>query len=360
MSDILRGTIAGGSRLFGGYRGMKTLRFGKTAAALMLIAASATPQGQDSTPARRNLLIMAEMLPGEYDNMNQNYFDGRRKLPESERHPRVHTTITRVEAPRFGPFAFLWKNETETSGAPRRSWRIMTLEEGGAPDEVVMKHYFKENGEIRDADLADMAPSSLRRTDGCDYVFKRRADHFRGRQKEKACAFEWEGQRVYTANEISIARTSLWFNDHKFNVATGVRLASSGPDEPFWMERARTFHCYVDVPGVGGGRDIPFARHDDITLHDKGGTAIFKTREEKPREVYLRLQAVTWHVLNEANDNFNRNSLVLYAYERAADGSTTNGAYAFTDPDATRIGVNLGWMLANCAMTKRNEARPEP
>jgi hypothetical protein len=71
------------------------------------------------------------------------------------------------------------------------------------------------------------------------------------------------------------------------------------------------------------------------------------------------LRAVTWHVLNEKNGNFNRNSLVLYAMEKLADGSMKEHGYAFTDPAATRIGNNLKWMLVNCAIVPRDAARPE-
>ena len=51
---------------------------------------AAYAQGQDSTPAERNLLIMAEMLPGVYDNANQAYFDQRRGLPDDDR-PSIPT-----------------------------------------------------------------------------------------------------------------------------------------------------------------------------------------------------------------------------------------------------------------------------
>ncbi len=323
-------------------------------------APPAAAQGQDSTPGERSLLIMAELLPGLYDNMNQSYFDGRRKLPEADRHERIHTTITRVDAPAFGRHVFLWVNETQSAdGAGRRSYRVATLTAGPAADEVVMKSYFRMAGGITAAELATLAPTGLLSTPGCEYVFKRRADHFRGRQPDKACRFDWEGQKVYTDNEISLAKSSYWFVDHKYVIKTGKRITGVASGEPFWMERARQFHCYVDVPGVGGGRDIPFNRHDDIELHDKGGSTTFKTRDAQPKEVFLRLQSVTWQVLNEANDNFNRNSLVLYAFEKMPDGTLKNGSYVFTDPEATRIGNNLGWMLVNCAMTKRNEARPE-
>ncbi len=342
-----------------GYRVRTLAGHAWLAAAAAVMPSVVQAQGQDSTVGARNLLVMAELLPGEYDNVNQSYFDGRRKLPEADRHPRLHTTITRVEAPAFGEHAFLWINRTGTGESSLPSYRIATLAAGPGDDEVTMRHYLRTQGTLDAAELKTLAPSGLQRTEGCDYVFKRRADQFRGAQRARACEFDWEGRRVYTDNEIELSPSSLWFVDHKFEVRGGKRITGVGSGEPFWLERARVFHCYVDIPGVGGGRDIPFQRYDDITLHDKGGSHWFKTREAEPREIGIQLQAVTWHVLNENNGNFNRNSLVLYAMERLADGTTKEHGYAFTEPTADRIGNNLKWMLVNCAMTPRAEARPE-
>lgn len=335
------------------------------AAALLLAAAgSAVAQGQDSTAGERNLSIMAELLPGLYDNANQAYFDRRRGLPDADRHARVAIEIRRIEAPAFGADAFLWSSTSPgPEGSSRRADRIVTLEAGPGDDEVTMRHYLRMDGPIADGELASLRPADLRRTEGCDYVFRRRADHFRGLQRAGACRFEWEGRQVYTDNEIQLSRSSLWYHDHKFVQGSGERITGVASGEPFWLERAREFHCYADVPGVGGGRDIPFERYDGIVLHDKGGTHWFRTRataaEPEAREIGLSLQAVTWHVLNERNGNFNRNSLVLYVMERLPDGTVKEYGYAFTDPQAERIGHNLKWILVNCAITPRDQARPE-
>lgn len=327
--------------------------------ALVACASQAQAQGQDSTPGERNVLIMAELLPGEYDNGNQAMFDVRRKLPEGDRHVRMHASIKRISAPAFGEFVFLWVNTTGSGDDAKRSFRIATLAAGPADDEVTMRHYFRMQGEITETDVATLTPAALQRSEGCDYQFKRRADHFRGRQSDKTCRFDWEGQKVYTDNEILLSQGSLWTHDHKLVIRTGQRITGVASGEPFWLERARIFHCYADIPGVAGGRDIPFERYDDIVLHDKGGSYWFKTREAKPRDIGLMLQAVTWPILNERGGNFNRDSLVLYALERFADGSVKNMGYAFTEPGAERIGNNLQWMLINCAMTPRDQARPE-
>jgi hypothetical protein len=227
-----------------------------------------------------------------------------------------------------------------------------------------MRHYLRMSGDIRPEELATLTPADLRRTEGCDYHFERRAEHFRGLQRPKACRFEWEGQPVYTDNEISLSRGDLFVHDHKYRVKDGQRITGVASGDPYWLERARIFHCYADVPGVGGGVDVPFERFDRFTLHDKGGVHWFRStaypeRGLAARDIGLTLRAVTWHVLNEANGNFNRDSLVLSVMEKLPDGSVKEHGYAFTDPDAERIAINLKWMLGNCAITPRDQAKPE-
>lgn len=318
---------------------------------------AALSQGQDSSPGERYLRIMAEMLPGHYDNVNQHYFDGRRKLPANDRHARMSTTITRVRAPAFGSDVFLWVNRTDTPNGPGISSRIAVLVAGPGAAEVTMRHYLMSDGEPSPSELQALRPEDLRRTEGCDYIFVRRADHFSGKQNVKACQFEWEGQRVFTDHEIQLSKSSLWFNDHKWLVKTGERITGTASGEPYWLERSRTFHCYADIPGVGGGADIPFTRYDDILLHDKGGAYWF--RASTGQELGLTLRAVTWHLLNESNGYFNRNSMVLSVSERLADAQIKEHGYAFTDPDVERIALNLKWILVNCATVSRKDARPE-
>lgn len=328
-------------------------------AMLLTLPVPALGQGQDSTPGERYVRVMAELLPGTWDNASQAYFDRRRGLETGDRHDRVHTRITRVDAPAFGAYAFLWTSTVTTADGERStSHRLATLSADGAPDEVVMRHYISDHP-LTEAELTSLKPEGLRRTEGCDYFFKRRASAFRGAQKPGACAFDWEGQAVTTANVIELSEDDLFFNDHKTVAASGERITGVASGEPYWLERARHFTCHVDMPGVGGGRDEPFERYADIGLHDKGGVHWFMTREEPPRRMGLSLMAVTWQVLNEDNGNFNRDSLVIYVSEELEGGERKEHGYAFTAPDAERIGVNLKWLLANCSLVPPSVARPE-
>lgn len=278
---------------------------------LLAIAAQAFGQGQDSTPAERQLLVLAEMLPGHYSNANQAYFDTRRGLPEADRHGLLEVVVAPLKDYPGPGRAFSWRER----GAEARLVLTTTTD-----DPVGIRAAFES------PDGAGWRPDA-------DRVL---------RIVRSAGGFTGTGSAGFG---LQFSARELWLDP--------------GNGEPYWLERSREFHCYADIPGVGGGRDLPFERYDGFLLHDQGGEHWFTTRDREQRQLGLRLLRVNWHVLNEANGNFNRNSLVLYVNERLADGGSKEHAYAFTAPDADRIGVNLKWMLVNCAMTPREQARPE-
>lgn len=328
-----------------------------------LLASPVQAQGQDSTPAQRYLRVLAQLLPGVYDNANQNYFDRRRQLAEADRHARMHLEVSSITAPRLGEHVFLWTTTVTVDDKTRTSYRLVSLSADGPDDAVVMTHFFDRerriDSAVADQTLAALRADELTSTPGCEYYLKRRAESFRGQQRGRACQFDWEGQRVYTSNTIEWSREDAFINDHKVVLDTGERISGVASGEPYWLERARTFSCFVDVPGVGGGRDEVFERYDGISLHDKGGSHWLKTRGDNPQQIGVALQSVSWHVLNENNGNFNRDSLVVYVMERLADGTVKEHGYGFTEPNAERIGINLKWMLVNCALVPPGQAQPQ-
>lgn len=309
-------------------------------------------QGQDSTPGERYVRIVAELLPGTWDNANQHYFDSRRALPGEERHRRTRVVIEPVVAPQPGSRLFLWRAEHGVdAGEPVRDARVLRLAADGPTDAVAFTiAALPKDGLVDGKDLSERALQALEHADACTWTLRRDAGGFRGEPAPDRC----------TDPDLAGRWMSLSPRD-LFLAAPGL-VPADGPDArqaPYWLERARVFHCYADVPGVGGGRDEPFDRYDDMEIHDKGGMQWFTTRDADAREVGISLQAVTWHVLNEDNGNFNRNSLVIYVVEKLDDGSVKEHGYAFTDPEAERIGINLKWMLVNCSLVPRDEARPE-
>lgn len=105
------------------------------------------------------------------------------------------------------------------------------------------------------------------------------------------------------------------------------------------LRKARAFACWAAIPKAAGGwwgrRDIP--------LHDQGGMARLETDEPASQRFDLRLRNVVWP------SGPNRPSLVLYVHE---PGNPRALAYAWANPEATRVGINLRTVQASCTLAE--------
>ncbi|QMW23441.1 hypothetical protein [Sandaracinobacteroides saxicola] len=276
-------------------------------AALSFSAAHA--QGTDQLPAQRDLMVLGAWFAGDsrWDSIEQAYFEGRqRREGGNERDavdfPRRDLTLERLAT------TDLLALRASVAGAPSTRWRFTATPEG-----------------VRLA--RDDAP-------GCDLLLTRAAASFTG-STGPGC------------------RAPLFLD-----IGERTILLGPSPARATRYLKSRAFTCYVDIPGVGGGRAIPFKRFGPFTVPDQGGSARFDTHETPPRTLELRLRNVAW-AYNNAPGVFTRNSLTLYIAEIAADGGSKELAYVFGEPKAQRIGMNLKQLLANCAMVPLKDAKPE-
>ena len=258
-------------------------------------------QGQDTTPWSRDLQVIEVMLPGFYSNANQAYFDGRRKVdvPQSRHNLLIETADTGFDVTLSAPDGTVISNQR---------W---SLAEDDQREAVRMN--------ISDADgsalcpvwwIRDAAQFSAEGDAGCD-----------------------EG--INSPAALALGEQQFWWTPRGTS-ESAVKL-----------HRARQFTCYADIPGVGGGRDIPYTRYDNLSLHDQGAETWFV--DEDGRNLGLRLFNVDWPI-NNYDGYFTRDSLVIYVIEKLDDGGTKEHGYAFTLPEANRIGINLKWLLASCFM----------
>ena len=259
-------------------------------------------QGQDTTPWSRDLQVIEVMLPGFYSNANQAYFDGRRKVddPQSRHNLLIETADNGFHATLSAPDGSVISNQR---------W---SLAEDDQRQAVRM-------------DVSDATGKPL-----CPVWWTRDAAQFSA-TSDPECA---EG--IDSPGALALGEQQMWWTPRGASEAA-VKL-----------HRARQFTCYADIPGVGGGRDIPYTRYDNLSLHDQGAETWFV--EKDGRNLGLRLFNVDWPI-NNYDGYFTRDSLVIYVIERLDDGSTKEHGYAFTLPEANRIGINLKWLLASCFMS---------
>lgn len=272
-----------------------------------LLTVSAWGQGQDSTPWARDQQVIMTLLEGTFSNSNQAYFDRRIDRPIK------HAGMT-VSAYPVSPFSY----RVEFIVGDEREEQLWVF----LPDD--------------DARAVRMTAVDIAVSDGpkCNVLWRREAAQFRAEATGRC-------EDSSLPKGLLLAESGLWVQ----------RIADA---DFFTLDRARTFFCYVDIPGVGGGRDIPYQRYDDFELHDQGGSFWFDTADGRSLGVSMML--VDWPI-NNLEGIFTRNSLVLYINERTADGQQEL-AYTFTVPEADRIGINLKWMLVNCFMQSNEEATP--
>lgn len=107
------------------------------------------------------------------------------------------------------------------------------------------------------------------------------------------------------------------------------------------LRLARAFTCWVSLrrkeDRSDGSADWSFA--SGLAMHDQGGRVTVTDAGADP--VQLRMRNVIWPA-----PSTNKPSLVLYIHH--PDEPDRAVSYAWTDPDARILGINLRWMQGSC------------
>lgn len=317
-------------------------------------------QAQDQPPLQRDLMIISELFPGTYDNMEQFYFDNRLNLPADERHERVMTEVRRIPNDRFGIHAFFvldyWYQQD------RWHPRIYAFEIDEAEQAIRMKmHFFvgfdrtpyvqaHKNLDVLNA----LSLSDLTHLPGCDVFWRAAVGGYHGRVKDKACAYEDDGEQVYGDFQLMLSDRAFWKGDVIRRLSDDVQV-NSEPEVLHKQLKARHFTCSMSFSGERGKKESFFP----LPIHDQGGTYFVPrpTADKPDRHIGIRLRNVDWAMNNTAN-GFTNDVFVMYIVERASGQEDYNVTYTWGAPEETSVGLNLQWLLASCYITPQGETRP--
>ena len=287
---------------------------------------TAIAQGQDSTFAERDIQVLSEILPGVFSNSNQAYFDVRLKRPENERHRGLFVETKRFQAPQIGTHVF--HSAHKIGETTEHYLYALELRENG---EMLASRSYRLSG----APVDGISPDDAEYLANCDLSWRRELGHYRGIAVSEDCK---DGPEL-----MMVSDDGFWIEDD--------HNASS----PFALIRARNFQCYIDVPGVGGGRDIPYKRYLLPDIHDLGGEKWITT--DQGQQIGINLFRVYW-AFNNYEGVFARPSFVIYVKTREEEGGAQEVAYSFTSPDAERLGLNLKWSLSYCYLLSNEDVTP--
>ena len=321
-------------------------------------AFSTAAQAQDQPPLQRQMMIIDELFPGTYDNMEQVYFDQRLNLPAQQRHQRVRSEVRRIPGNRFGEHAFFildyWYEQD------RWHPRIYSFHSDEAEDAIRMKlhafagfdrtPYLKAHEDL--SLLEELRLEDLTNIPQCDLFWRRTVGGFHATMKPKACVYEEGGEQVYADYQIMLNDKALWKGDVIRRVADDVQV-NSEPVVLHQQNRAQFFTCSMTFD-----EDGEISRHSNLRVMDQGGVAWVKaaSREHPGRQMAVRVRNVRW-AMNNSAVNFTNDSFVMYLDERI-DGVEKNVAYAWSTPETPRMGINLHWLQAHCSLKPLRETKP--
>lgn len=304
---------------------------------------------------KRDFNTMVSWFEGEYDNMEQVYFDGLLKVGPDEEHERIHSIFKRVSMPSVGDTVFYVEQYSDNDPDKiyrQRLYRFSTNQEREA---IALNIYsFKDTEAVRGAHNDDSKLSSLgvadiaAMPDGCTVYWQKRANQFVGTMDRGACQIDSKrtGKTLIFEDDLLLTESEIWIQDRASDTE-GNYVYGNKTGVAHKLVKQQIFNCWLYVPankpagdtgnmviGTQGGQFL-----NNMTISDQGGEIWVPLEGEEGAKVGIKMRNVRWPYGN------NRNSLVLYAHN---DDSGRAVSYAWTEPDAERIAINLRWIQASC------------
>ena len=295
----------------------------------------------------KDFLTMMAWFPGVYDNQEQVYFEAEQEVDEALRHERIHHVFEPVELPAFGEHVFYVQQHLNDDPAQIYRQRIYTFQPDYDEGAIRLTiHIPNDVASLVDAhlDLTKLLGLSAEKTrvlPGCDVFWRRQANHFVGYMQPNACSYvlSESGKRIIFNDDLLLTEDALWISDRAED-EEGNRVFGHPTGVPHKNRKARRFECWMTAMQ----RDGEWTFRRGLEIYDQGGMVWLETEEQPPEKVGIKMRNVRWPYGN------NRPSLVLYAYRSDEDRAVS---YAWADPSAQRIGINLRWMQASCTLASR-------
>ena len=314
----------------------------RNVAVAMMVLAFGVSHADDNAVLDKDLTVLMDWFPGVYDNQEQVYFEEEQGVAAELRHERVHHVFHRVELPAFGENVLYVQQHINDDPEQIYRQRIYSFTPDYAENAIRLTIHTPTDPEAlvdahRDPSLLDgLTLDDTVTRSGCEVYWQRRSNQFVGYMHDGDCTFRSErsGKRIVIDDDLLLTENELWIADRAED--EDGNLVFGHPERvPHKNRKARRFECWVAVQQ----RDEQWTFRQDLEIFDQGGFVWIETDEDEPQNVGIKLRNVVWPYGN------NRPSLVLYAYRETADRAES---YAWAEPTAERIGLNLRWMQGSC------------
>ncbi|MEM6699556.1 MAG: CpcT/CpeT family chromophore lyase [Bacteroidota bacterium] len=286
------------------------------------------------TLMERELEYLMNIWEGEYDNVEQLDFDkfAGKKGVENGGHLRVHSSVKRLNIKGFGDYVIYL--ETYQNDDPNDLYQQVILELS-ADDEakgILAKVYHFKNPKAHlsvGQSLEKLEINNDKLYPACEILLQREGMAFVSRKVGEGCVNKGKDYR------LRISEEDYWFQERKYDAATGNFLSDNQQLAWYQLEKARCFACMIDFPREEGGRPVETKHY--IKIHDQGGKFEFDYKDGRHMVLGMRN---TWSF------GMQRETFVIFIQEEDQTGKTL--IYSWGNPGADRIGFNPGWIRVQC------------
>jgi len=326
---------------------------------LVMAVCAAAPAGAElplpQAVQEKDFRLFLSWFEGEFDSNEQVAFADELGIPKDAVPERIHSIFHKVDLPTFGEHVFYV--EQYLDGDPDNIYRQRLYSFSLDPEEQAIRlviHIPPDPaalaGAHRDpAKLAGLTPATTRTMPGCDVFWRRRGDAFLGDMKPGACTFQSSrsGKTIVVSDDLYLDDDEIWIFDRAVDTE-GNHVYGNQAGIPNKLKKVHYFSCWLAVKREGAADDAEgaWSFDRDIAVHD-GGELVWTRASTREARVGLKIRDVVWP------SGPNKDSLVLYVHDEAATHPERAASYAWADPDADRLGINLRWMQASCSQQLR-------
>jgi hypothetical protein len=206
---------------------------------------------------------------------------------------------------------------------------------------------------LRPNRLASLISDDIATASGCDLVFVREGDQFRGGTVGRRCLDVHVDAARYLDYQLLIGADLYWYRRRLLARGNGeVREEVIGFNW-FELDATQLYSCRIDWTSTGRPEDLrPLVQLD---VQDQGGRGRFVTPDG--RKLELTLHSDDWPFAVE------RDALILVVQDQGAD---VPFATAWASVDEEQIALNLSWLRIRCGPIVpdpdelRSDAGPRP
>jgi hypothetical protein len=307
----------------------------------LLAACGAAPVGSGGNQLDRDLALMMEWFPGEYDNHEQVWQQGVDGIDKKDQHEHIHHIFLPVDAPKIGEHVFFVKQYSDGNYEDVYRQRLYKFTRNDEENAVQLTIYrFLDEQRYRYTDRApelvgQLDYDQLKTTEGCEVYWRYTGEFFHGYMHEGACSYRSprSGQKITITDTLKLTEDEIWIGDKAYD-EDGNKIF--GRDEQHKNRKVRYFKGWM---GLKREKIDPDAGEDDwvfdgnFRIHSEGQVVPLVAKDGSETGYSVQLAQLTYQ-------NTTDPILKLGVIEDATGKTVT---YIWGETGATQLGMNLRW-----------------